>query len=54
MFAKLLQHPKMNIVKEAAWTVSNITAGNHTQIQVGIRAARNWCNRAILTPACRS
>ena len=35
VFAKLLQHPKMNIVKEAAWTVSNITAGNHTQIQVG-------------------
>ena len=26
----------MNIVKEAAWTISNITAGNSTQIQVGI------------------
>jgi importin subunit alpha-2 len=24
----------MNIVKEAAWTISNITAGNSTQIQV--------------------
>merc|ERR1711971_360878 len=34
VFAKLLQHPKMNIVKEAAWTISNITAGNSTQIQV--------------------
>merc|ERR1712133_126798 len=33
-FAKLLQHPKMNIVKEAAWTVSNITAGNSNQIQI--------------------
>merc|ERR1712088_261287 len=38
VFAKLLQHPKMNIVKEAAWTVSNITAGNHTQIQIVIDA----------------
>merc|ERR1712066_1003152 len=38
VFAKLLQHPKMNIVKESAWTVSNITAGNHTQIQVVIDA----------------
>merc|ERR1712203_129213 len=34
VFAKLLQHPKMNIVKEAAWTISNITAGNSAQIQV--------------------
>ena len=34
VFAKLLQHPKMNIVKEAAWTVSNITAGNSNQIQI--------------------
>ena len=31
--AKLLTHPRMNIVKEAAWTISNITAGNHSQIQ---------------------
>lgn len=31
--AVLLQHPKNNIVKEAAWTISNITAGNHAQIQ---------------------
>merc|ERR1711874_796307 len=42
-FAKLLQHPKMNIVKEAAWTISNITAGNHNQIQVVIEAG-------VLTP----
>merc|ERR1712126_268643 len=38
VFAKLLQHPKMNIVKEAAWTVSNITAGNSNQIQIVIDA----------------
>lgn len=24
---KLLQHPRLNIVKEAAWTISNVTAG---------------------------
>lgn len=30
---KLLQSSKSNIVKEAAWTISNITAGNADQIQ---------------------
>lgn len=30
---RLLKNPKNNIVKEAAWTVSNITAGNTDQIQ---------------------
>lgn len=34
----LLQHAKGNIVKEAAWTVSNITAGNQKQIQAVIDA----------------
>nr|CAD7463571.1 unnamed protein product [Timema tahoe] len=29
----LLKHPRSNIMKEAAWTVSNITAGNVDQIQ---------------------
>merc|ERR1712154_652661 len=38
VFAKLLQHPKMNIVKESAWTMSNITAGNPEQIQTVIDA----------------
>lgn len=31
--ANLLNHSRLNIVKEAAWTVSNITAGNQEQIQ---------------------
>lgn len=30
---RLLQYSKLNIVKEAAWTVSNVTAGNSEQIQ---------------------
>lgn len=30
---KLLHSPRNNIVKEAAWTISNITAGNQSQIQ---------------------
>lgn len=30
---KLLKSPRNNIVKEAAWTISNITAGNSSQIQ---------------------
>ena len=34
--ASLLVHPKMNVVKEAAWTVSNITAGPEHQIQAVI------------------
>ena len=38
VFAKLLQHPKLNLVKEAAWTISNITAGNSAQIQMVIDA----------------
>lgn len=29
----LLSHTRLNIVKEAAWTISNITAGNSEQIQ---------------------
>lgn len=35
---KLLQHSRLNIVKEAAWTISNITAGNSEQIQKVIDA----------------
>lgn len=34
----LLQHHRINIVKEAAWTISNITAGNIDQIQHVINA----------------
>ncbi|KAH8415757.1 hypothetical protein KR009_001167, partial [Drosophila setifemur] len=34
----LLQHNKSYIVREAAWTVSNITAGNQKQIQAVIQA----------------
>ena len=36
VIACLLAHPKMNVVKEAAWTVSNITAGPPEQIQAVI------------------
>lgn len=36
----LLQHSKNNIVKEAAWTISNITAGNQKQIQAVIDAGK--------------
>lgn len=32
-FPALLQHTKTGIQKEAAWTISNITAGNVAQIQ---------------------
>lgn len=35
---KLLHSAKINIVKEAAWTISNITAGNAGQIQTVIDA----------------
>ena len=35
-FKHLLSHPKSNIQKEASWAVSNITAGNPTQIQAVI------------------
>lgn len=34
----LLSHPRKNIVKEAAWAISNITAGNAEQIQHVINA----------------
>ena len=37
-FQVLLRHPKANIQKEASWAVSNITAGNPTQIQAVIDA----------------
>lgn len=37
-FPRLLAHPKPNVVKEAAWTVSNVTAGNLDQIQAVINA----------------
>lgn len=36
VFPKLLRHTRNNIVKEAAWTISNITAGNVDQIQAVI------------------
>lgn len=38
MFPRLLRHKKANIQKEAAWTLSNITAGRDTQIQEVINA----------------
>ena len=38
VFEELLQHQKVNIQKEAAWTISNITAGNSNQIQAVIDA----------------
>lgn len=34
----LLMHQKNNIVKEAAWTISNVTAGSKEQIQKVINA----------------
>ena len=34
----LLIHPKMNVVKEAAWMVSNVTAGPPEQIQAVIES----------------
>lgn len=34
----LLNSPKGNLVKEAAWTISNITAGTTEQIQKVIEA----------------
>ena len=36
VFQSLLRHNKLNIQKEAAWTISNITAGNADQIQAVI------------------
>lgn len=38
MFPRLLHHKKANIQKEAAWTLSNITAGRDSQIQEVINA----------------
>lgn len=38
MFMPLLRHKKANIQKEAAWTLSNITAGRDSQIQEVINA----------------
>lgn len=38
LFPTLLRHPKNNIQKEAAWTLSNITAGKDCQIQEVIDA----------------
>lgn len=38
MLPGLLRHDKPNIQKEAAWTVSNITAGKDTQIREVIDA----------------
>lgn len=34
---KLLQHPRLNIVKEAAWTISNVTAGKYLIILGNVR-----------------
>lgn len=38
MFPQLLCHKKSNVQKEAAWTLSNITAGKDSQIQEVINA----------------
>lgn len=32
-FTQLLDHPKKAIRKEICWSISNVTAGNPTQIQ---------------------
>ena len=34
ILGRLLQHSRMNLVKEVAWTVSNITTVNRDQIQI--------------------
>ena len=39
VFPTLLTHQKANIVKEAAWTISNVAAGNQDQIQAIIDAS---------------
>jgi len=36
MFPALLTHQKNSIQKEAAWMISNVTAGNVSQIQAVI------------------
>lgn len=33
VMSRLLGHTRLNIVKEAAWAVSNMTAGNSEQIE---------------------
>lgn len=38
MFPQLLCHKKSTVQKEAAWTLSNITAGKDSQIQEVINA----------------
>ncbi len=38
IFHALLSHTKIGVQKEAAWTLSNITAGTQTQIQCVINA----------------
>lgn len=38
VFPQLLSHKKANVQKEAAWTLSNITAGKDSQIQEVINA----------------
>jgi len=35
---RLLRHIRSTVVKEAAWTVSNITAGNTNQIEAVVQA----------------
>ena len=34
----LLRHQKENIVREAVWALSNVTAGNVSQVQMVIEA----------------
>merc|ERR1712210_412124 len=46
VFAKLLQHPKMNIVKEAAWTITNLTSGGTVSQIVHL------CGEGVLKPFC--
>lgn len=38
LLGPMLRHSRLNIVKEAAWTISNITAGNSGQIQKVLEA----------------
>ena len=38
ILGSLLKHGKTNVVKEAAWTLSNITAGPAEQIQAVIES----------------
>lgn len=52
MFGNLLRHPKSNIQKESAWTLSNITAGKDTQIQEVINAGLVPCLVDMLRRVC--